>query len=653
MKRELTRLLASVAAGMLLPAAAWAQIGDANTSSARAPSGHVASPDNSVRDESDSSQNSFTRDDSSTRTSPHTDETDRETGATTRRYSGSGSGSSINSRRDTARSGGSSRAGIGRSESGSASGRDSSASSRDTTQNSRATVDTGRSARDTRETSSASRSSGRDTSRSDSRDTARTADRDSSRSDASDSSQSDARDSSRRDSSSDSRDTARNYGSARDRNSDSDDRQNRSYSRDAGDQRSDRSARDRYYSGGDDRSNRSDDRSSSRDSDDRYASDRDDSDRRSGRDASDRSYSDSRNRDRDGRDDGYSARDRRDDPYNTARRSSDSDRNRGDYDRYSRDDRSGSDRATLRNDVRNTVQSARDTFRDARDTARSTARGVRDSVSTSRSSQQFDASSVHPADMGLWFNRNTSNGLVISDIGSSGPISRVGFREGDRIVSVNGTRVANQNQFMQYLFADDVINSRVPVVVARSGGQQTLYVEPSVLVDQYTTVQRDPLDQFGVTLDDRYYDRLVVWKVIPRTPAYYAGVRAGDTLWAWDGQRLARPDDLMQAIDNTNSSDAQLTVYRGRQARELEVDTTQLAARDNAHTSYRPALEGNASTVVGPTREFGTDYNAVPATGVAVPAGTYVDPAVPLERGPGVFGGPGILPRGGILPRNR
>ena len=50
---------------------------------------------------------------------------------------------------------------------------------------------------------------------------------------------------------------------------------------------------------------------------------------------------------------------------------------------------------------------------------------------------------------------------------------------------------------MQYLFAEDIRNERVEVIVFRGGKQVTIYVQPIVLIQDYYAVQVDPLEQFG------------------------------------------------------------------------------------------------------------------------------------------------------------
>jgi hypothetical protein len=225
-------------------------------------------------------------------------------------------------------------------------------------------------------------------------------------------------------------------------------------------------------------------------------------------DEEDRYQDRARSRDREEADDDDRGRDRDDYDYRAETR-----------DRYEDQD-SGEFRDRVRENVRDTVRGARDT---ARDTVRETARDIRDSIrDPGRSSRQdFDVNSVRSADVGLWFNRSNRSGLVVNDVASSGPIARLGFREGDRIVSVNGYRVRDERQFVRDLFDEEYRDERVPVIVDRGGTQRTIYVEPSTLVEHYvsSSSNQDPLEQFGIVLDDRYNNRLVVWKVIPRTPA--------------------------------------------------------------------------------------------------------------------------------------
>jgi S1-C subfamily serine protease len=186
---------------------------------------------------------------------------------------------------------------------------------------------------------------------------------------------------------------------------------------------------------------------------------------------------------------------------------------------------------------------------------------------------RFDVNTFRSADMGVWF-RSSNNALVISDISDSGPIVRVGFRPGDRIVSVNGRRVVRERDFVQYLFADDVRTERVKVIVLRDGREEVIFVEPSVFIEETQVAHHDPLEDFGVIIDDRYDDKLLVWKVIPRTPAYYAGIRAGDVIVVFNGHEVSAPKEFVTLVEGVDRDTVAVEVLRNRQPRTLDVEFT-------------------------------------------------------------------------------
>ena len=119
---------------------------------------------------------------------------------------------------------------------------------------------------------------------------------------------------------------------------------------------------------------------------------------------------------------------------------------------------------------------------------------------------------------------------MISDVASKGAIAKLGFREGDQIVSVAGQRITTEQDFVTYRFDEQYRNDRIKVIVLRDGREEVVMVQPTVFVEELSYVDNDPLENFGVVIDDRNTDQIVVWRVIPRSPAYYAGIPRGDVL---------------------------------------------------------------------------------------------------------------------------
>lgn len=280
-----------------------------------------------------------------------------------------------------------------------------------------------------------------------------------------------------------------------------------------------------------------------------------------------------------------------------------------------------------RKGARDTAEKAREITREGRQEARSTIRDARADVREARRD-------LRAADLGLWFNgRAGTTGLVIADIASQGGISKAGFMEGDRIVSVNGTPVTTEAEFTRLLTDDSVKNQQVKVVVMRGDKEQVINVQPSHLMEEVANY--DPLWQYGLIVDDRVKDRVVVQRVFPRTPAYYAGLRAGDTVVGVRGQRLAAVADLARALAQ-NADRLAVQISRGNQTRDLQIESTR--ATGEVQTTLKPQVDEQGRPITTPAdrqprldRTPATPANpATPAT-PATPArpSTPTNPATP------------------------
>jgi len=138
----------------------------------------------------------------------------------------------------------------------------------------------------------------------------------------------------------------------------------------------------------------------------------------------------------------------------------------------------------------------------------------------------------------------------------------------------------------------------------------------------------DPLWQYGLVLDDRVKDRLVIQRVYPRTPAYYAGLRAGDTVVGIRGQRIAAVADLVRALTQ-NADRLALQVNRGNQTREMDLETHSSFGGDT-QTTLKPKIEeGRTAPADQPPRLDGPPPRpATPATPPRSPA-PPATPAIP------------------------
>jgi hypothetical protein len=330
-------------------------------------------------------------------------------------------------------------------------------------------------------------------------------------------------------------------------------------------------------------------------------------------------------------------------------------------------------RAETQDAVRDARKGTRDAAQDAREGARNTAEGaregaqdarrdareaVRDARQDFREARRDARQNLRAADLGLWFNPRVgaagAAGLTIADIAAQGGISKVGFMEGDRIVSVNGTPVTTEAEFTRLLTDDSLRNQQVKVAVMRGDREQIVTVQPSVLMQEVAAY--DPLWQYGLILDDRYKDRIVIQRVFPRTPAYYAGLRAGDTVIGLRGQRLAAVADLVNALTQADGN-LSLQINRGNRTRDVQLDASGALGRD-VETTLRPNIDDPNRRATTPgdrtpaDRTPRIDSPATPAT-PATPAipprpgapATPATPAIPGAGAPATPATPALPPR--------
>jgi len=254
-------------------------------------------------------------------------------------------------------------------------------------------------------------------------------------------------------------------------------------------------------------------------------------------------------------------------------------------------------------------ETAKDARRDARDVGRETREARRETL----------LRNLRAADLGLWFNPHTSvKGLVISDVSADGAIAKAGFKEGDRIVSINGQQVATEEDFMRQLVTEELRDEETKIVVMREGTEQALTVHPSVLVHEMA--MHDPLWRSGIVLDERDPNKIVVLKVYPKTPAFYAGLKSGDVITGMRGQRIVKIADLLQGLLASGST-VDLQINRGNKLRDLLLNTGESA---ETRTVLKPSVESELkvdvpATARGPAAADQKPNLNQPKSGTAIP----------------------------------
>jgi S1-C subfamily serine protease len=184
----------------------------------------------------------------------------------------------------------------------------------------------------------------------------------------------------------------------------------------------------------------------------------------------------------------------------------------------------------------------------------------------------FRVAEIRSPDIGIWFDPAATDSLVIADIATTGPIAALGFEEGDRILEVNHVKVNRETDFIKLLFATKARDGRVEVLIVRKNKEMVIPVEPALLEEHYVVVRHDPLEQLGLVVDDRYDDRVVVWKVIPQSPAFYAGFRTGDVITRFGDQRVAARKGFVEIVEKIQPGIVAVEVDRARRMRPMRIE---------------------------------------------------------------------------------
>jgi predicted metalloprotease with PDZ domain len=236
-----------------------------------------------------------------------------------------------------------------------------------------------------------------------------------------------------------------------------------------------------------------------------------------------------------------------------------------------------------------------------------------------------------PGELGLRLGAIADRGLAIANLVTSSVFYNAGLRPGDYIVSVNGHRLTNQGDFDRYLYADGT-DQAVRIVVWRDGREVAIDLQPNGLyADDTNDTYNTDLTYFGVEFDPQYQDRLVCLHVLPGSRAYLAGLRDGDEITTWHGDRIHSPRDFARAIHDEKPGRVDFEYNRGGKAVRTDVSFDQRAdARTPAQTSVIPPVNAREPATTG--REPGRD----PIPTVTPPANRERIPTVtpPASREP-------------------
>jgi S1-C subfamily serine protease len=203
---------------------------------------------------------------------------------------------------------------------------------------------------------------------------------------------------------------------------------------------------------------------------------------------------------------------------------------------------------------------------------------------------------VTSRDLGVTFGRATDRGLLIQDISRNAVLANIGLRRDDVIVSVADHRIRSERDFTRWLFAEDLRDETITIIVLRDDREVPIEVRPVTIIEELVLVQDDydPLQTFGVVLDDRRDREILVQRVIPESPAFVAGIRAGDVITTFRGRPVTGRQQFVQVLETVEPGEVAIGVNRNRQVQEFQVDLPRFERRTSARPDFdidRPGVE--------------------------------------------------------------
>jgi len=168
------------------------------------------------------------------------------------------------------------------------------------------------------------------------------------------------------------------------------------------------------------------------------------------------------------------------------------------------------------------------------------------------------------------FGLPSTDGALVGSVDEDTPAGKAGVQHGDIIVKVDGRKVANTRDLINYV-SDKGPNATVTLGLLRNGKPVDRSVRlgerptQSAQTEETRPDRESGIDWLGLQYDDLTSDMrqghglpsglkgIIVTNVAPTSPLYDARVRPGDILTEVNGQAVASVADFEKVVKNTKS----------------------------------------------------------------------------------------------------
>ncbi len=171
-------------------------------------------------------------------------------------------------------------------------------------------------------------------------------------------------------------------------------------------------------------------------------------------------------------------------------------------------------------------------------------------------------------------------GVIINSVTPNSPAAKAGLKQGDVIVSLNGTNIGDGNELRNRV-SETAPNTEVTIGFLREGKEQTAKVtlgefeNKNAVKDNNSSNEGSEQGKIGVTLQPLtpqiaqqlglkgITEGLVVADVQAGSPAEDAGIAQGDVILQVNRQDVKTVDDIKNAISKSKNNSVLLLINRG------------------------------------------------------------------------------------------
>ena len=147
----------------------------------------------------------------------------------------------------------------------------------------------------------------------------------------------------------------------------------------------------------------------------------------------------------------------------------------------------------------------------------------------------------------LLTNENLPNGFEVAEV-----MKPYGFKDGDKVIQVNGEAIENVLDINKFLFLRDVSEVRVEHL---NGKKENISVPEDIGTVMF--------ENGAIRAFNPYWVPVILDSIIPDSPAYSAGLLKGDRIINVNGNDVAKWEEFTEQVKSNSSSSIDVKFKRG------------------------------------------------------------------------------------------